>query len=600
MDSHSMFKRFSSKCLALLATLPLMSGTGVFAEVDVTPPKKKDATEVKVFSIHSVIDPAVAALGTPKMRPGSVGIQMNVSSPSEKARAHVKQGFALVHAQWDFEAYRHFCAAIKEDKECLLAYCGVTLALAQPFNEYTKYKQAAVERMLDLMEADEAAMKSGKADRYPKIEKQFSAAIATMVSKSPLDAGSIFLALGEEFPNLLQARVLGVFLTRGGYDLTGSATPAQLKAFEKAKKILLEHPENPLVLGFWVSLCAEAPNSEINLKKELLPVARKLVKLSPDMPSWWHAVGHLEWRAGNYLLAERAFTKAADIYAAWMEESGVSLNDCPGFVKAKCYLANTLYHRGDFVGAMKVAKEVRALKVDIKRPKSAGNNMLLWRGYSLPARLYMAHGADGDMNRGLQDLPSAADLKPFAEHPESPSLVGAYINALRVYMGCRKAIDDKAITAATSLHRKTFRQYMAALLTVAGGAQRSGDANAYFHARKCLTIYDKELAGMIRMNGAEATRVAAAGSFYSARDLQYIPTLMLPPMVVTPMQNRLGEYFLRMGKNTEAYEAFTEGHEKFPNSMGSLIGMKRSLTLLGKKEEAAMIQKHIDLVKPKR
>ena len=283
-----------------------------------------------------------------------------------------------------------------------------------------------------------------------------------------------------------------------------------------------------------------------------------------------------------------------------MEESGVSLNDCPGFVKAKCYLANTLYHRGDFVGAMKVAKEVRALKVDIKRPKSAGNNMLLWRGYSLPARLYMAHGADGDMNRGLQDLPSAADLKPFAEHPESPSLVGAYINALRVYMGCRKAIDDKAITAATSLHRKTFRQYMAALLTVAGGAQRSGDANAYFHARKCLTIYDKELAGMIRMNGAEATRVAAAGSFYSARDLQYIPTLMLPPMVVTPMQNRLGEYFLRMGKNTEAYEAFTEGHEKFPNSMGSLIGMKRSLTLLGKKEEAAMIQKHIDLVKPKR
>lgn len=585
---------------SLVYVLGLLAVPSGSAEVDVTPKKKKEAVQIKIFKLDSVIAPQIAALGEPKMRPGSVGVVMGVSSPSEKARAHVQQGFALVHAQWDFEAYRHFCAAIKEDRECLLAYSGIALALAQPFNEFSEYRRAAVERMLDLMEVDTEAMKKGKPERYPKIEKQFSAATATMVSDSPVAAGGMFMALGEKFPNLLQARLLGVFLTRGSYDVTGSATPAQQRAIEQTQKLVKEYPNNPLVLGFWISLCAEAPNSAVNLKKEVLPQARRLVEKSPEMPSWWHALGHMEWRAGNYLLAERAFAKSAELYEAWMKESGVSINDCPGLVKAKCYLANTLYQRGDFLGAMKVAKEVRSFKVDIKRPRSPGNHILLWRGYSLPARLYIAHGANGDMNRALKNLPTAEELKPFAEHKKYPTLAATYINALRVYLGCRKAIDDKAITAATSLHRETFRRHIVALVKVFSGAKRASDASHYFHAGRCLAIYDKELAGMIRMNAARATRPAAAGSFYSARDLQYVPTLMMPPMVLTPMENRLGEYFLHMGNYTDAYEAFTEGHEKYPNNMGSLIGMKRSLELLGKKADAAMIQKHIDLVKPKK
>ncbi|MBK1854390.1 hypothetical protein JO972_05445 [Verrucomicrobiaceae bacterium 5K15] len=597
-----MIRRVSrSSTVALLASLSLSFTPYLCAEeVEVTPGKEQPAEVEKApFKIEMVIAPRVSKMPEPKLLPGSVGIQMDVSSPSEAARAHVKQGFALVHAQWDFEAYRHFAAAIKADKDCLLAYCGVTLALARPYNEDVDYRRAAVDRMLDLMESDVAAMKKGHPERFPKIEKQFCAATATMVSDSPVDAGAMFMALGEKFPNLLQARLLGVFLTRGSYDVSGSASPAQLRAIEQTRTLLKENPENPLVLSFWLSLCAEAPTTAVNLKQDLLPEARRLVTKSAEVPSWWHTLGHLEWRAGNYLLAERAFTKAADLYAAWMSDHQVSLHDCPGFIKARCYLANTHYQRGNFTGAMKVAKELRAITPDISRPQSQGNHILLWRAYSLPARLYIAHGADGDMNRALKDLPSAEMLKPFASHPNYPSLVGTYINALRVYLGCRKAIDDKALTAAKSLHQRTFRNHIVNLVKVFEGAKRSSDASHYFHAGRCLAIYDKELAGLIRMNDLVATRVAAAGSFYSARDLQYVPTLMLPPMVLTPMENRLGEYYLHMGKNTEAYEAFTSGHLHYPNNMGSLLGMKRSLELLGKKEDAAMIQRHIDLVKPK-
>ncbi len=591
---------FPSFIASILIALPLGHSELASAQEGGAPAVSEDVLEAMVFSINNVIDAKVAALSVPKIRAGSEGVQMIVSSPSEKARAHVKQGFAMVHSQWDFEAYRHFCAAIQQDDECLLAYCGVALALAQPYGEYARYRHAAVERMLDLMEADTAAMESGKSERFPKIEKQFCAAVGTLVSDSPLEAGNLFRALGDRFPELIQSRLLGILLTRGSYDISGSPTPAQQTAIKRTKKLLREHHENPLVQNFWVSLCAEAPNSTVNLKRELLPVARKLVKSSPEMPTWWHAVGHLEWRAGNYLLAERAFTKSAELYTIWMEESGVTINDCPGLVKAKCYLANTLFHRGDFSGAMRVAQEVRALKLDPSRPRSAGNHMLLWRGYSLSARLYLAKGEGQDLNLGQQSLPTAAELKPFIEDSKFPSLAGAFIDALRVYMGSRRAVDDKALAAASSLHQKTYRKFVGSLVNVVDGARRASDASHYIHAGRGLAIYDKELAGIIKMNFSRAERVAAAGSFYSAIDLQYIPKLMMPPLVVTPMQNRLGEYYLYMGKNEDAYEAFIEGHKHYPNNMNSLMGMKLSLSLLGKEADAAIIQAHIDLVTPQR
>ena len=71
------------------------------------------------------------------------------------------KGFALVHAQWNFEAYRHFSAALAIDPECIMAYAGVTLALIQPFNEYADYRRAAVLRMLDMSDADKARHQAG-------------------------------------------------------------------------------------------------------------------------------------------------------------------------------------------------------------------------------------------------------------------------------------------------------------------------------------------------------------------------------------------------------------------------------------------------------
>ena len=58
----------------------------------------------KLFRMDQVIHPRVANMAVPEIHPEMSGIKMIVSSSSPKAREHVRQGFSMVHAQWDFEA----------------------------------------------------------------------------------------------------------------------------------------------------------------------------------------------------------------------------------------------------------------------------------------------------------------------------------------------------------------------------------------------------------------------------------------------------------------------------------------------------------------
>lgn len=549
------------------------------------------------FSLDQVIADRVSKMEPPESRPRISGVKMEISSPSKKAREHVMTGFGLVHAQWDFEAYRHFCSALSEDADCLMAYCGVTLALAKPYNEYAKYRMVAVNRMLDLLDADDAGVKAGKVERFSAAEKEFVLATATLVSASPRAAGMMFQKLGEKSPHLVQARLLSIFLTRGGYDVLGMPTPEQKMAMKKTREMLREYPENPMVHGFWLSINAEAPASSSYIKKEILPYARYLAKMCPSVPSWHHMLGHYEWRVGNYLLAERAFTKASVLYGAWMVKEDAGVNDCEGYIRSMCYLANTHYQRGDFDAAMYVAKEISAIKLDPDRPTSPGNQILLWRASTLPARLYMARGADGDMDRALKSFPSKESLKHYVAHAQHPTLAGVYIEALSAYLGCRKAMDDKAMDAAGQLHKKMFRRYIVALAKVAQGARRSPDYAHYLNAGSSLAIYDMELAGLVAMNGEKDMRMTATNWFRSARDKQGRPSMMMPPLVLSPMENRLAEYYVKVGKPQDALAAYSAGEKRYPNNIPSMLGMKHCLEKLGRNEAAGVVQKQIEMVK---
>lgn len=595
-NSHGMIPRK----LTVLSWIACCWSGQLSAEPQLVAPREAKSAEVveaQAFTLQSVIAPVLKDMAEPKMRAKVVGEQLAISSPSAKAREHVKQGFALVHAQWDFEAYRHFCVALREDPDCLMAYCGVSLALARPHNEYVAYRRAAVDRMLDLLEYDEALEKEGKPGRFLAVEKDFSAAVATLVSTSPRTAGAMFHKIGMNYPNFIQAQLLALFLARGGYDLVGDATAGQIQAIKRTRAVLAEHPENPMVIGFWLALNAEAPLRALNFEKDLLPYARQLVAMDPGFAPWQQTLGHYALRLGDYAGAERAFAQSAKLYAEWMQDEGVSVQDCEGYLKAMECRAYALYQSGRFETALKVAKELRGLKLDSSRPRAAGNTMLMWRGYNLEARLYLARGAAGDHDKALKSLPGAAELAAFAGHKKYPSLAGVYNDALSMYAGCRKAIEKGDIQAAAGLRSGVFRQHIMNLAAVAKGATQVSDYSHYLRAGNSLAIWDRELGGLIALHGAKKTQVVAAGRFLSARDKQLTPSMMVAPLVLTPMDNRLGQYYEKAGDFAKAEGAYRDGAQRVPGNAGSLEGLKRCLEQAGKREQAAELQARLDALK---
>ena len=88
--------------------------------------------EEPVPEVDAVISDRVAKLPEPAAPLIPKGITMAVTAADPKAQQHVLDGVANLHGSWDFEAYRHFCAALKLDPECLMAHWGVVMALIDP------------------------------------------------------------------------------------------------------------------------------------------------------------------------------------------------------------------------------------------------------------------------------------------------------------------------------------------------------------------------------------------------------------------------------------------------------------------------------------
>lgn len=56
---------------------------------------------------------------------GIGGSKMKIETKSEKAQQYFNQGLNLLHDFWDFEAYRAFKEAIRQDSTAVMPYWGL-------------------------------------------------------------------------------------------------------------------------------------------------------------------------------------------------------------------------------------------------------------------------------------------------------------------------------------------------------------------------------------------------------------------------------------------------------------------------------------------
>jgi len=526
-----------------------------------------------ISPLEDAIPPAVKALGNPTPREFPGGIAMAVTAATDEAQAAVNQGLNHLHAGWEFEASRHFAVAMRSDPDCLLAHWGMVMSLLVPTPATGKARNAAVERMLDLID-------QGKGS---DLERGYAYGLVKYMEEGPVSAASAFRKVADKFPNDLQAAVFAALFGRTGYDETGAATPNQQKAEDELAALGKAHPECPLPLNALLLIRAEAPDLT-----PWLDAARKLCQMAPDYAPYCHLLGHYEWRCGGHAAAVAAFAQASSLYAAWIESNKTTLADCPEWAKAECYRAVALASKGDFDAALTAAKRLAATPLPVARASSSGVRMMLWEAVTLPARLLMRRGHPGDAALALAALPKPKSLKPY--HDECLAYWG--IDGLRIALEVRRLLDegksDEARNAATAL--AFHGEQMAKAQDVANdGGERSAWSRS-FHAMELLA---NEIRGLLSLAGPANLRGTAYNWFRSAADRQRPAALLYPPVVLLPMQARVGNYYLTVNEPASAIEAFNQALAAFPNDIEAMQGLQLAYEAAKKPDQAALVARKI-------
>jgi tetratricopeptide (TPR) repeat protein len=534
------------------------------------------ATEavLEVSDVESAIPAAVKALAKPAMMDFPAGIRMAVSTTSEEAQAHVNQGLNHLHGGWEFEASRHFAAAMREDPECLLAHWGMIMTLLNPSPETGDSRNAATDRLFELIE-------QGKGS---ELERGYAYGLVKYIEEGPAGAAAAFRKVAEKFPNELQAGVFAALFNRGGYDAVGDPTPSQEAAEKELLALIEKHPESPVPLNALLTIRAEGPDLVASLE-----LAQKLSGMSPGYAPAFHLLGHYEWRCGHHGLAASAFASATALFQSWMQENKASVADCPEWFKSECYRIVALVSKGDFDTAYAAARKAAATPIPADRPASPGARSLMWDAKTLPARILIHRGRRGNASEAANSLPKPDEMKNLRKY----SLAYWWIDGLRFALEAQRLINaqklDEAreVVAALTLHGESMAATQAAS---AAGGERS----QWIRSFRALEVLASDVRGRLAMAGPKDKRETAYNWFASAADRQRPAPMLSPPMILTPMASRLGEFYLSTGKPEEAVEAFQRALAAFPNDMNSLGGLKSAYQAAGKTTEAGVIEKRIE------
>lgn len=538
-----------------------------------SPNTEKSAAPEELPGVEAAIPDPVKALGDPAMLNFPGGIQMAVTSATEKAQAHVNQGLNHLHGGWEFEASRHFAAAMREDPDCLLAHWGMVICLLTPSPETGPARNAATDRLLDLVDRGKGS----------ELERGYAYGLIKYMEEGPAGAAIAFRKVAEKFPNELQAGIFAALFGRSGYDESGTATPDQETAEKSLLAMIGKNPQSPLPLNALLTIRAEGPDLGGSLD-----LARKLCQMTPDYAPYLHLLGHYEWRCGQHAKAVSAFGRASSYFESWMKDNKAAVADCPEWVKAECYRIVSLVSKGDFDTSYAAARQIAATPIPKKRSASPGARLLLWEGKTLPARILLHRGLRGNAEEALHSLPAPGELT----ETHGKSLAYWWIDGLRFALEAQRLLDagkfseTRNVAAALSHHGETMSKAQAA-------ANASGERSAWNRAFRALEVLASDLHGRLAMAGPKEGRGTAYNWFASATDRQYPAPMMFPPMILTPMAIRLGEYYLAAGQPKEAIESYQRALTAFPNDMHALLGLKTAYEQAKFPKEADETEKKI-------
>lgn len=505
--------------------------------------------------VKEVILPKVAQAKPVQLGAVPAGITMAISASDENAQKHVLQGLNLIHGGWDFEAYRHFVAALQLDPDCLMAHFGVIFSLLDTESEFLKVRVAAAERALALVQAGAGT----------EIERGYIFATMRLLDDGPGAAADAFAQVSQKYQQDMQLQLFETYFRRSGFDEYGSPKPEQEVAQEKVRALMKKQPDSPLLMHAWLMMRAE------NLKMDQdLPMARKLCQMVPDYAPYLHLLGHYEWRCGNHREAAEAFSRSGDLYQAWMKNYGFGIADCPEWIRAEVYRAVALASSGDYDSALAAAHALAKVPVPEDRLQSPGARMMWWEANTLEARLLMRRAEKGDFARAKASLPAKELVQKMSKH----SKVAFFYQGLAMTLEGQIALADQNPARAEEI-QQALAMHLPLMEQVRGDAIKLGELTVFARAFSFLEIAMLGFKGDLAMSKADAKSTSAYNWYSGARERQILASRLMPPSSLLPMNVPLGKYYESKGNFERAKEMYEEGLQYWPRDLCLLEALQK-------------------------
>ena len=527
-----------------------------------TAPAASVSAQAPMMSHDHMASPVPSDLPPPPLMQGIGNADMKITTNSEVAQAYFNQGLRLLHDFWDFEAYRAFKEAARQDPSAAMAYWGEFEALKMrgPVEDDTR---AAFEKAKSLMD------KASDHERY-----YIRAAEHELDDDKPGEDAAYqqeMEALINRYPDDQDAEAFLALHVMHGFDADGNPRPGELYSQAILTNLLAAHPESAAANHYWIHAVEDSSTPE-----RALHSADILASLAPNSGHMVHMPGHIYWRIGDYEKARESFLASMKVDENYMTAEGIKADEDWNYAHNLAYLIAACAESGRYREGIELAKKFRDMPSPVHMTSAS---FVVWAGDSV-ARMHIRFG-------DWQSVPQ--DPISFGTNPASASLAAkAYADGLNSYAKGMAALDRGDAPAASqqadildaSLWRleATKAKKKDGDMNMSGGGTEPVEDNPT-QVLNLLGTMSLDLRGNLKV--AEGDEAGGLKLLLQAaqkeKDLGYSE----PPRYFRPEEESLGYAYLKIKRWDKARDAFNEALRERPKSGHTLYGIAQSYALSG-------------------
>lgn len=485
------------------------------------------AGRAQIFYIHN--------LPAPKLMSGIGNSDMKIESKSEKTKAYFNQGVSLLHDFWDFEAYRAFKEAIKNDSNAIMPYWGLLQTLGPDEDSIYKHnKITAVAQLKKLLP---------KANEREKLYAEIGILKDSLKEASFPEVIKKLELIVHKFPDDIDAKLFLALNKMSGFDTDMNPMEGQMYSEFLLKDVQRAAPNNHGFHHYWIHLmehcCPEKALASADILTSLAPLSGHIV----------HMPGHIYNRVGDYKRAHDAFVASVKTDSAYMKNEGVEEVDNWNYIHNINYLINNCVHDGRHNEGLYYAERLKNMPIN-KLRKKVYDGRFFNQGVMAPGKMEMAFG---NWDKAAEQFEAIKDKDSVFSYKNIE-----FKSALICFVKGMAALDKNNVALALK-----YSSDLDALLW-RNHKQTGQDSTINEGYQNTINTASLELQGCIasHQGNYDMALKMLEKAHKNELDLGYGE----PPLYARPVAISIGTAQIKAGKYDEAVKTYNELLQRFPKS----------------------------------